>query len=1663
MYRILYDDDYIFDPIEEAEVVTDATLTNNINAAAYLDFTISPKHPLYNVLQERAGTVRVYFDQEKLFEGEIYKIEEDFYGYRTISCSSALDYLKDTTVRPYHTATADDGNTSLGDRIPDTIDGYFQWLIDQHNTHMLDSNRTFEVGINQGAVFKNSNLINVSSSSYPSTADEIQNNILDAYGGYLVLRYEGERRVLDLYADVHESNAQVIDFGVNLLDFTKTTETSDQYTALILHGGTPEFLDGGFESGTFTNWPVHGGAITTGTVHSGTYSSYFTQGNGEYINDSVFYVRKGFRYKSTVWVKNERSSAVKIYPRFQRDNAGSWTTVSVSGVDTMDIPNDGEWHEYTFDFLPGLDEGTKIRARWVFDTVTNDGNKRVYVDDFDFRRIQGDNELEEDPISVEQLPDGTTEYDSDVVKKGDVIYSTSYVDRYGYRETTYSDEGITDADKLLEAGVTQLRKLMAPTLSIDVKAVDLALYMEGYTHLQVGQAVRIRSLPHGIDEYLMVSSIDLNLQDPGQTSYELGTSYDTLTGQQSGFLRSLNSGINSSLDAVASLDQTTKDQAIQIGSVSDMANSAQQAADNAQNSANHAQQAANDAQNAANSAQQAAEDAMDKANENADAISEEERKRLELQAKTEEMIENVNAFKQQTNQSFETVNAAVGTIAQQANEVSERAEEIAGLLDDTNAVIDRHEDEIGSLTTTISNTIDKLDNLQVGARNLILDTKVEQGIQVGINEKYEKEESFLVGDDGFGYANHTVTLLDADMSGWLFLYREIILDQIKPSTDYVLSFEAQSNVERSFRAKIQRTDSTNALHEDSGTDSTIPVSVEWTKVVARFRTKDSFDGIMIDGQVLYLSFGSLSESQSPWNIKIRKLKLEEGTVPTDWSPAPEDLESIADEALSVSTEVKQTAEEIRATADSAYSNANEALTQSSSAVLTANSIKTTLEQDYSTTDELEQHYASKSEMNQTASSIRSEVSATYATKSSLEALQNIADSAIQTWTGNGIPTLSKPPASDWTTTELKQQHSGDLYYDNETGYAFRFGSSDGVDFGWSRISDSDITKALADAAKAQETADGAVDEVEQLKIDIPGTYATKTEMTQSADSIRSEVSANYTTKETFDRLSGTSRNYITNPQFKTGNVDSVSNTMMNATDANAGTLPGTATTFGKNTNGWDNRAENVKIKFIKGHTYRIEIDAKNASDDPGTADGLALFFWFMTADNPNLTKNEYTSYDVPGIPAGTKEWTHLSYEYTIPEDESRRVVMRPAYRASPSSRWLVTNFNCYDVTDVNSASLLAQSAIDKSTTVEQDLAGFRVNVSETYTTKTEFENLDIGGTNLAENTGDLPGSAIHLIGSSGNVSTGTDDSVPSGQYVAAAFDSTSEKSNFYISSSSLGSVFSKIKQGEQFTVSCWMKLSSVSGIEDKNFAISCEPMYNIQYHRGQVSTSWTRCWLTGTRNSNTTTGVAIVFYPDTAYGSGKTVYVSSIKVERGNKPTAWSPAPEDIDSQFGDVMDIVNKNNSTVTSLVESSINQASDSIMQQVSGSYYTKSEAEQLLANITTQFTQTEDDFTFQFQQLQAQITDVSGDVTTNYNNIVKYIRFVDGNIIIGEEGNDFILRISNDRISFLQSNTEVAYLSNQKLYITNSDILGRLTIGAFSWYSRSNGNLTLRHTDN
>lgn len=144
---------------------------------------------------------------------------------------------------------------------------------------------------------------------------------------------------------------------------------------------------------------------------------------------------------------------------------------------------------------------------------------------------------------------------------------------------------------------------------------------------------------------------------------------------------------------------------------------------------------------------------------------------------------------------------------------------------------------------------------------------------------------------------------------------------------------------------------------------------------------------------------------------------------------------------------------------------------------------------------------------------------------------------------------------------------------------------------------------------------------------------------------------------------------------------------------------------------------------------------------------------------------------------------------------------------------------------------------------------------------------------------------------------------------------------------------------------------------------------------------------------------------------------------------------------------------------ISAEIQEGDDLLRQEVAETYYSAEDVDTKLGEVSTAFEQTQNYIEMQFESFQADLENLNADNTAQFQQIQKYIRFEDGNIILGESGNELILTIQNDRISFSQGGQEVAYFSNNKLNVTDADVVHTLRIGSFIFSPRPDGSLDFK----
>lgn len=140
------------------------------------------------------------------------------------------------------------------------------------------------------------------------------------------------------------------------------------------------------------------------------------------------------------------------------------------------------------------------------------------------------------------------------------------------------------------------------------------------------------------------------------------------------------------------------------------------------------------------------------------------------------------------------------------------------------------------------------------------------------------------------------------------------------------------------------------------------------------------------------------------------------------------------------------------------------------------------------------------------------------------------------------------------------------------------------------------------------------------------------------------------------------------------------------------------------------------------------------------------------------------------------------------------------------------------------------------------------------------------------------------------------------------------------------------------------------------------------------------------------------------------------------------------------------------------SIQQSMEEITMTALEDYVSKNEFETYQNTISTEFTQTAEDFTFNFNNIISEITTLNGNTQQQFQEISSFIKLVNGNVVIGTGDSEITLVQQHDRVSFIQNNNEVAYFSNNKLSVTDGEFINSLVIGNFALKPRANGNLSL-----
>ena len=197
---------------------------------------------------------------------------------------------------------------------------------------------------------------------------------------------------------------------------------------------------------------------------------------------------------------------------------------------------------------------------------------------------------------------------------------------------------------------------------------------------------------------------------------------------------------------------------------------------------------------------------------------------------------------------------------------------------------------------------------------------------------------------------------------------------------------------------------------------------------------------------------------------------------------------------------------------------------------------------------------------------------------------------------------------------------------------------------------------------------------------------------------------------------------------------------------------------------------------------------------------------------------------------------------------------------------------------ISSTAKTAQSAVDKATSLEANLNGFKTTVSQTYTTKDDLDKLSVGGTNLIKGTSGNWSDWIVITPNASNfckvlATVDTPDGLAEGADYTTQIDI-----EFADVASTGGHTATALTQG---TVDgSWSDVFNVFA----NSLLTRQTPVNAVYHLSRTN----KAQKSNTANRKFQLGIRCDWF-----ASGKFRW-RRIKAEKGSKATDWSPAPEDL-------------------------------------------------------------------------------------------------------------------------------------------------------------------------
>lgn len=516
----------------------------------------------------------------------------------------------------------------------------------------------------------------------------------------------------------------------------------------------------------------------------------------------------------------------------------------------------------------------------------------------------------------------------------------------------------------------------------------------------------------------------------------------------------------------------------------------------------------------------------------------------------------------------------------------------------------------------------------------------------------------------------------------------------------------------------------------------------------------------------------------------------------------------------------------------------------------------------------------------------------------LESLQNQIDGNIMTWFYDYEPTINNQPAINWITDAIKAQHLGDLFYivnnTEKNGQVYRWTQVSGV-YQWIVVTDAELAKALANAQKAQDTADNkrrvfvAQPTPPYDKGDMWSQGATgelmvcvTQRLSGSYNSSDWEKASKYTDDTAVKNLQIGTRNLLLNSSFKKDRNKWTVNSgsffsFPEGGKYNKKCIKITQTEFNKTAAIWQSVLEVVEPNTtytMSGWILTENITAGVATDAPFCC------MFYCDGNYKNNGGNSWYGYGSKSLPINnsTGEWQHVSWTFTT-----------DSKIGTTANTFLMYVYTRNMTGEVYIADLKLEKG-DKAT----DWTPANEDLDE------KIANISIGGRNLLKNSRHVQ---LHSNNSSVYPVISEVKEDPDGReftrYTRSMVESQPNIMSLY--NSIYPSSITEDLYGQEVTFSFLARSSCQTDMDYYASVVIDGNSNSVTLYKIPLYTKWTRYAITTTITQNYINNSTALFrnLPNKVripQGTISNFYldICEWKIEKGNKATDWTASPWDL-------------------------------------------------------------------------------------------------------------------------------------------------------------------------